>query len=131
MPYEDRTVLRRSQLHLKNPADSLLNILNSHLQSDEWKAKGLLLKPERRKVIKQVIWRRFCQVCTCTDYGWWRWRGSDGDEVSPSSDLASRLGQSRDDFKQIADHADMGHLKDRRVGVLIDGDDPFGVSHAA
>jgi hypothetical protein len=30
MPYEDRTVLRRSKLDLKNTADSLLDILNSH-----------------------------------------------------------------------------------------------------
>ena len=41
-----------------------------------------------------------------------------------------RFGQSGDNFKKVADHADMSHLKDRRVRVFIDGDNPLGISHA-
>ena len=44
--------------------------------------------------------------------------------------LSCRLGECRDDFKKVADDADMGDAEDRRVGIFVDGNDPPGVSHA-
>jgi hypothetical protein len=40
------------------------------------------------------------------------------------------LGQSRDNFKEVADYANMSDLEDGRTRVLVDGDDPLGISHA-
>src|ERR1700754_1578236 len=41
-----------------------------------------------------------------------------------------RLGQLGDDLVQIADHAEVGELEDRRVRVLVDGKDVLRVLHA-
>src|SRR4051812_22778745 len=40
------------------------------------------------------------------------------------------LSQFRDDFEQVAHEADVRHLKDRRLLVLVDGDDGLGVLHS-
>ena len=45
---------------------------------------------------------------------------------APANDLLGALellGQLRDDLEQVADQADVGDLEDRRVLVLVDGDD--------
>src|ERR687889_895704 len=48
--------------------------------------------------------------------------------------LASRLGQLllelRQELEQIPDEAVVGDLEDRRLLVLVDGDDDLGVLHA-
>src|SRR4051794_19880843 len=40
------------------------------------------------------------------------------------------LGELRDDLVEIADHAEVGELEDRRVGVLVDRDDVLARLHA-
>jgi hypothetical protein len=44
--------------------------------------------------------------------------------------LAHGLGQLGDDLVQVAHDAQIGELEDRRVRILVDGDDVLGVLHA-
>src|SRR5690606_33787934 len=44
-----------------------------------------------------------------------------------SLELAFKLGQ---DFKEVADQSVVGDLEDRRIGILVDGDDVAGILHA-
>ena len=44
--------------------------------------------------------------------------------------LADLLGGLRDDLEQVADHAEVGQLEDRRLGVLVDRDDRLRGLHA-
>src|ERR1041385_306514 len=41
-----------------------------------------------------------------------------------------RLDHGGNDFEQVADDAVLGDLEDRRVGVLVDGDDGLTALHA-
>src|SRR3954449_2157661 len=41
-----------------------------------------------------------------------------------------RLGQLRQDLVEVADHAEVGELEDRRVRVLVDGEDVLGALHS-
>src|SRR5688500_2103310 len=55
--------------------------------------------------------------------------------IPPRSSCSRRsrselLGQLRDDLEQVADQADVGDLEDRRVLVLVDGDDDLAVLHS-
>src|SRR5690606_18990000 len=43
---------------------------------------------------------------------------------------AERGFQFRHDLEQVADQADVGDLEDRRLGILVDGDDGAGVLDA-
>ena len=38
--------------------------------------------------------------------------------------------QRGDDLEQVTDHAVAGLLEDRRIGILVDGDDQFGIAHS-
>src|SRR3954452_18496517 len=40
------------------------------------------------------------------------------------------LGELGDDLVEVSDHAEVGELEDRGVGVLVDGDDVLGALHA-
>ena len=44
--------------------------------------------------------------------------------------LLQRLRQRRDNREQITDHAVACLLEDGRIGILVDGDDQLGISHA-
>src|SRR5215218_7136647 len=55
-----------------------------------------------------------------------------GARVRPHGGWRKRLelaGQFWDNFEQIADEADVGDLEDRRLVVLVDGDDGLGILH--
>jgi hypothetical protein len=43
--------------------------------------------------------------------------------------LAERIHQLRHHFKQIPDQPVIRHLEDRRIRILVDGDDDLGVLH--
>jgi hypothetical protein len=57
----------------------------------------------------------------------WKARAIEGHRVC----FLGSFGQSRDDFKKIADYPYMSYLKDGRAWVFVDCDDPLGVPHAA
>src|SRR3546814_14048296 len=50
---------------------------------------------------------------------------------TPGPRYRSKLpGELRHDLEQVADEAEVGDLEDRRVLVLVDGDDGLGILHA-
>lgn len=50
--------------------------------------------------------------------------------TSAIAGFLGQFGQSRNYFKEVADYADMSDLKDWRIRVFVDSDDPLGISHA-
>jgi hypothetical protein len=54
-----------------------------------------------------------------------------GDQIKSSAfALLDLFDELRNDFEDVADDAEVGVLKDRRFGILIDRDDELGGFHS-
>ena len=99
-----------------------------------------LLQPDRRTQARRARRRRsrhriplFRVSWRCSDFisfSFLRREKEDDWGTDAGMSLAQRLDQFGENLEQVTDEAVIGDLKDRRLFILVDGDDDFAVLHA-